>query len=344
MPAQAILPCYILAGPETGKRNSFIQELLTAVTKTDGAAPEIHHLYAADSSVENLIGLLQNGSLFASRRFIEYRGAEAVTAKADIDALAAYLKSPADDAILLLVTDTYGLAKPLESAVGTAGKKIFWEMRDSEKPGWIRQKLAEYKLSIENEAIEIMLELVENETSALASACVMFGACFPADTRISADMAEAVLSRSREEDAFSLFDRLITSDLETCISVLDTVLSERKGDAAQIVSALVWSFRKLEKLHRLIESRMTHEEAFRQEKIMSKTAQRQYRAGIERYSREDCERIVRATSQTESALRTGLSTAFARPLLHLLVHAILIRKGKGDILSAWKEQEYYQVY
>lgn len=344
MPAQTILPCYILAGPETGKRNSFIQDLLTTLTKADGAAPEIHRLYAADVSVENLIGLLQNGSLFASRRFVEYRGAEVITTKAELEALAAYIKSPADDAVLILVTDTYGLAKPLESAAGAAAKKIFWEMRDSEKPAWIRQKLAEYQLSIDQEAIEIILELIENESSALSSACLMFGACFPADTRISADMAEAVLSKSREEDAFSLFDRLTSADLETCVSVLDTVLAERKGDAAQIVSALVWSFRKLEKLHALIESRMTHDEAFRQEKIISKTAQRQFRAGLERYSHEDCERIVRAASQTESALRSGLSTAFSRSLLHLLVHAILVRRGTGDILSAWKEQEYYQVY
>lgn len=341
MPPAAISPCYILAGPETGRRDTFVKELIATCTAKDKAAPEFSRFYAGEIAPEQLVGLLQNGSLFASRRIIEYRNVETVTGKSAISALESYIKNPADDAILLLETETYSLPKALETAAGAANKKMFWELRDSEKPAWIRERLARDRLTAEDGAIDAILELVENETSALDSACCMLAACFPDGTRLGADDAEAVLSKSRQEDAFSLFDRMAGSDLTSALSVLETILADRQSDAAQIIAALVWSFRKLERLQLAIASGLSSDEAFRLEKVVSKTGQRKFRTAMQRYSAEDCARIVRAASETEGALRGGLSTLFSRPLLHLLVQSAMVRKGRGLILSGWKEQEYY---
>lgn len=336
------LPCYILAGPETGKRTSFVKDIVDSLAKTDGAVPEYHKLYCGDTPTEEIVGLLQNGSLFSSRRVFECRNAEAITVKSDISALVAYLASPAEDAVLLLVTETYSLAKPIETAAGASAKKIFWELRDFEKPAWIKERLSHYRLSIDDEAVEAILELVENETSALDAACTMLAACFPAGSRIRMDDAEAVLSKSRQEDAFSLFDRLAGSDLSSALAVLDTVLADRQSDATQIVAALVWSFRKLERLQIAVSRGLSADEAFRQEKIASKTGQKKFKTAMQRFSAEDCQRIIRAVSETEGALRSGLAGSFERPLLHLLLHSIMTRKGRGLILSGWKEEEYYQ--
>ena len=311
------------------------------MTAKDGAPPEFSRFYAGEIQPEQLVGLLQNGSLFASRRIIEYRNAEAITGKSALSVLESYIKNPADDAILLLETETYSLPKSLETVVGTTHKKMFWELRDSEKPAWIRERLARERLTAEDGAIDAILELVENETSALDSACCMLAACFPEGTRLSADDAEAALSKSRQEDAFSLFDRMGGSDLSSALSVLETILADRQSDAAQIIAALLWSFRKLERLQLAVASGLGSDEAFRQEKVTSKTGQKKFRMAMQRYSAEDCARIVRAASETEGALRGGLATLFSRPLLHLLIRSAMVQKGRGLILSGWKEQEYY---
>ena len=344
MPPFAPTPAYLLAGPEIGKREAFVKELIGSITKKDGAPPEYSRLYAQDVAPEQLVGLLQNASLFSARRVLEYRGAEAVTTKAAISALEGYLKNPADDAVLLLVTEGYGLAKPLEAAVGAANKKIFWELRDSEKPAWIREKLAADRLSADQEAIDAILELVENETSALESACLTLAACYPAGTRLGADEVEATLSKSRQEDAFSLFDRMAGADLDIALGVLDTLLADRQSEPAQIMAGLIWSFRKAERLQRLAAEGLPPEEIFRAEKVTSKTGQKKFRAAMSRYSAEDCERIVRAASETEAMLRGGYPPTFARPLLHLFVRSAMMRKGRGLILSGWKEQEYYSAH
>ena len=332
---------YILAGPETGRREAFIRDLLDSLAKKDGASPEYSRIYAGEVQAEQLVGLLQNASLFSSRRVVEYRNAETVSGKAAVSALESYIKNPADDAILILVTETYSVAKAIEAAVGAANKKMFWELRDSEKPAWIKEKLARERLSADDGAIEAVLELVENETSALESACIVLAACFPAGTRLGADDVEAALSKSRQEDAFSLFDRMGGGDLTSALSVLDTLLADRQSEPSQIVAALLWSFRKVERLQRGIASGASLDDLFRQEKVSSKTGQKKFKTAMQRYSAEDCGRIVRAASETDGALRGGFPASFARPLLHLFIRSAMVQKGRGLILSGWKEQEYY---
>lgn len=341
MPPQAPASTYILAGPETGKRETFVRELIASIASRDGAPPEYSRFYAGELTSEQLVGNLQNASLFSSRRVVEYRGAEAVTGKAALSALEAYIRNPADDAVLILVTEGYSLPKAIEAAAGPANKKTFWELRDSEKPAWIRERLARDRLSAENEAIEAFLELVENETSALESDCMVLAACFPAGTRLSAEDVEAALSKSRQEDAFSLFDRMAGGDLSSALDVLDTLLADRQSEPSQIIAALVWSFRKVERLRRGSDAGLDHEELFRRERISSKTGQRKFKTAMQRYSAEDCERIIAAASQTEAQLRGGFPASFARPFLHLFLRSAMLQKGQGLILSGWKDQEYY---
>ncbi len=341
MPIPAILSTYILAGPEIGRRELFVREIAEGLAAKEGQAAEYSRFYAQDMPPERLVGILRNASLFAPRRLIEYRNAEALSSKQDQEALIAYIKSPAEDAVLLLVTEAYGLAKGLEEAVGSRGKKVFWELRDSEKPTWLRDRLARDRLSADDEAIETVLELVENETAALESACTVLAACFPAEHRLNSENIESALSRSRREDAFSLFDRMVQGDIDSALSVLDALLSDRQSESSQIIAALIWSFRTLERLHRSLAQGLEMENAFRAEKITSKTGQRKFRAALGRYKGEDCTRILKAASETEGLLRAGYPASFTRSFLQLFIRSAMTMKGSGLILSGWKEEEYY---
>jgi len=341
MPSSAQPSTYILAGPEIGRREAFVKGLAQALESKDGQAPEYSRHYAQDLAADQLVGLLRNSSLFASRRLVEYRNAEALSSKQSQDALIAYIKNPADDAVLLLVTETYGLAKGIEAAAGPAVKKIFWEMRDSEKPAWIRERLARDALSADEDAIETILELVENETSALESACMVLAACFSPQTRLSVDDIEAALSRSKREDAFSLFDKMAQGDIDAALGVLDAILADRQTEVSQIMAALLWSFRSLERLNRHREGGLSLDDAFRLEKVSTKTGQKKFRAAMERYSLDDCGRILRAASESEALLRSGYPAGYTRAFLQLFVRSAMLLKGRGLILSGWKEEEYY---
>lgn len=325
-------PVHILAGPETGKRNAYIAGLKASCTAADGAPPEEHRLYSQDSGTGALLSLLMNGSLFSGRRLVEYRGAEAIKTKDEVAALAAYIKAPAEDAILVLVTEGYGIDKALEAAAGAAAKKTFYEMFDNEKPRWVRERLARDGITADEEAVETLLELIENESGALDSACTALAAAFPRGSTLVADDMEKSLARNRQEDAFSLFERMAEGDLERALGVLDALIADRKGDAVQIVAALIWSFRRLERVHASMASGAGFEEACLKQGIRSKPAQRKARIAADRFPAQACRTAVISASDTDGALRSGLGSGFARPLLHLLVASAM--DGKPAAISA----------
>jgi DNA polymerase III subunit delta len=327
--------CYILAGPEAGKRSAFIAEIKAAMASADGAPPEEHRLYASESDASALLGVLRNGSLFAPRRLVEYRGAELAKGKEDLAALAAYVAAPAPDAVLLLVTDSFYLEKALEDAVGKDRKRTFFEMFENEKPRWVAGKLRELGIGADPGAVEALLEMVENETGALEAACAQLAAAFPRDTVLSEEDVESSIARNRREDAFSLFDRMASDGLEEALDVLEAVLADRRGDAVQIVSALSWSFRRLARLHSLVEEGSDFESACYKLQIRSKAVQRQSAQAMRRFSRRDCDRILRFASDIDSRSRT-MGSAYERTLLQLLVLGIMERKGALDL--AWRSE------
>jgi DNA polymerase III subunit delta len=324
---------YLLAGPEVGKRAAFVAELRAAAAASDGAPPEEHRAYAMETALGELLGILRNGSLFSSRRLVEYRGAELIKGKEDIGALKEYLASPAPDAILLLETDQFFVEKALEDAVGKDRKRSFFEMFENEKPRWIEKKLREFGIGIDPEGIEALLELVENESAALEAACSRLATVFPQGTILGESEVEAVIARNRQEDAFSLFDRMVTGGLEEALETLEAVLADRRGDAVQIVSAVIWSFRRLRRLHTLLEAGEGLEQACMKLQMRSKALQRQSSAAIRRYSPADCERILLLASSLDAKARS-MGSSYERTLLQLLVYGIMTKKGELELSAA----------
>jgi DNA polymerase-3 subunit delta len=328
---------YLLAGPELGKRAAFVEELKRGLTAADGAPPEEHRAYAAECGVGELLGILMNGSLFSSRRFVEYRGAELVKGKPDLSTLAAYIAAPAPGTVLVLVTDQFFIEKALEDAVGKERKKTFFEMFDNEKPRWIVRRLRELGLGIDESGVDALLEMVENESGALEAACSRLALVFPREAVLGEADIEAAIARNRQEDAFSLFARLAAGELDEALEVLDAVLSDRRGDAIQIISAIIWSFRRLRKLHLLLEEGEPFETACARLQMRSKALQRQSAAAIKRFSRPDCERAIRSASDMDGRARS-LGASFERLLLQLLVYGIMVRKSRLDLSAeslAW---------
>jgi DNA polymerase-3 subunit delta len=326
-------PVFLLAGPEAGRRAAFMAELRAEIRKQDGADAEEHRLYAPETGVGPLLSLVRNGSLFSSRRLVEYRNAELVKGKEDTGALASYIASASTDVILLLVTDSFGVEKALEEAVGKDRKRMFYELFDNEKPRWLRGKLREYGLGAEDEAIEAILELVENDTAALESACARLAVVFPEGRTLDEADIEAAVSRNRQEDAFSLFDRMARDEPDRALEVLEAVLQDRQGGAVQILAAMVWSFRRLMRVGDLLGGGDSLETACLKSGIRAKSLQALHREALSRYSREDCERILRLAADTDARVRGG-GSVLERPLLQLFVYGAMVKKGHLALTAA----------
>lgn len=326
-------PVYLLAGPEAGKRAAFIDEIKAAILASDGGPAEEHRLYASDVGINDLLSLLRNGSLFSSRRLVEYRGAELIKTKDELKSMAEYLAAPAQDAVLILVTEAFYAEKALEEAVGKARKRTFYELFDNEKPRWVESRMRERGLSIDAEAIETLLELIENDTADLEAACARLALVFPEGSRLMPEDIEAALARNRQEDAFSLFARMVEDEVGWALETLDAVLADRSGGAVQIISALTWSFRRLLKLHALLDGGEGFDTACLKLGIRAKSLQALHRQAVRRYPRPDCERIIGLAASFDAHARS-LGSVLERPLLQLLVFGAMVKAGRLELAGA----------
>ena len=246
---------YLFTGPEAGEKSDAINVLREDAVKKNGSIDEYKY-YATDTRITDIVSQLRNASLFSPALFIVLRNAESIKLKSDTDLLSDWVKASSDSPnVLVLVSDENSVDKKLESKIPAANKKIFWEMFENKKPQWLQNFLRKNGYSADAEAIELILDMVENNTESLRSECSRFFYCFEKGHRISVSDVEKILAHNRTENAFTLFEAMADSSrspaqrLETSLDILQKIRASRDSNSVAIISGLLYSFRQLRTWH-----------------------------------------------------------------------------------------------
>lgn len=322
--AKSPAPVYLLLGPEESERREFIQELVKSLEKRDGEV-ETHRFYAFDSSLTEAFPLLRSGSLFGGHTLVLMHNAEEIKKKEDIDAFAAYCKSPSQTGTLILTSDRPGLDKRLEKSVSGGQKKIFWEMFENQKQGWLTNYARKQGVSLDPEAAELILELVENNKLALAAEVDRLCLFFP--ERIGPEDVETYIYHAKEENVFTLFGSLAAGEFEGSLEILEKLLLSSENHPVQLVAGLLWQFQNLLAIKSGEAAHRSLGELFQQLNIRSKRNQRIYASGAKQYNLHACESIVLALNETDEQLRSTPG-ALHPGLLRDLVYTIAVKKGR----------------
>ena len=315
---------WLLLGPERGEKDAFVDNVLAGARKASGSEPEVHRLYPFDTRMVDLVALLRNGSLFAAHRVVILSNLESVKGQGEAALLADYCAAPAPDATLLLLSESTSdrdLPTRIVKAIPKDRKKIFWEMFEGRKTEWVRVFFRKRRLEIEQEAVDLILEMVENNTQALEVECGRLADYFASEGRLGVEQVQTYLYHSREENVFTLFDRLAERDFEGCQEVLDKILLARESEPIALLSGLLWQVRRLHALHLLLEDNYSPEEALAKLSIRNKKSQRAYLEARRLYSRADVERMIVLIADADRRIRTGRSETHRLALEMLLYRA-----------------------
>jgi DNA polymerase-3 subunit delta len=324
---------HLLLGPEEGEKSAHIDKIRDALTAKIGEPPEVSRFYGGDSRAAEVVLCLRNKTLFARHRMVIYSGIDQVKRLEEVQAVVEYLTSPSRDATLVLVAGGFAseVDRKIVSAVPKERQKIFWEMFDNQKQGWIVSFFRQRKITIDPSAVDYILEAVENNTRDMRSECDRLALFFGAGAAIGLADVEQYIYHSKEENVFTLFDRLCERELANAVEVLDKILLSREAEATQITSGLLMQFRRLASLKRLQAQNYEVSEAFTRLRIMSKRNQRTYLEGARKFSTADLANIRLLLAAFDERMRSLRSDLHAL-LLHLLVYYIVQRAGQG----AWQ--------
>jgi DNA polymerase-3 subunit delta len=299
-----------------------IAALRSLITKTTGDEPDEHRHYYPDNSTQDAVSLLRNRSLFTPHTLVLLHGAEQIRKKDEIDTLADYLKSPSADATLVLISDQIKLDKRLDEAVPPASRKMFWELFENQKRSWLLSFFRKRGVEIDPDAVDLLLELVENNTRELRTEaeklCVFVGT----DGTVNVDSVETFIYHSRGENVFTLFNCIVRNDFEAALETLRTLLASGEAAPVQLVAGLAYQIRKLLGFRQLTENGSAPGDAFAKLGIRGKRIQADYARGAERFSTEDLKKHLHTLSEFDAAFRR-FGTGMHEVLLDLLLYQML---------------------
>ncbi len=243
-----------LLGPEEGLKREELEKRKKALLSSYPDL-EIHNYYPQDTDEEDLIRVLYDSSLFSTHRLIIIRHYEEVAKESKINNdLAEFLKDPTDDVTIYVLStsaSTYSISQKILSLIDQkTDVQIFYELFDNQKRSWIIDYFKKNGLIITQDAVDVLLEMVDNNTDDMRHSTENLTIFLNAKGYKTVTESEitAFLQHTKSEDANTLFEYVASKDLDAALSCLHAILLENKMASTSIISTLTMRFRQLEAL------------------------------------------------------------------------------------------------
>jgi DNA polymerase-3 subunit delta len=311
--------CYVFTGPEIGEKADETARIRTALREKHGTALEETTFYALEMAAGEIAGIMLNGSLFAEARLFVIKNAEAVKKKEDVRMLSAALENLDGNTTAILLSDETSIDRTLEKIAG-GNKKIFWEMFESRKREWLQNFFRREGFTVTGEAVDTILEMVENNTDALRRQCQnLFLFCDKARPVMGADV-ERLLSHTRSESAFTLFSAIAGGNLERSLEILHALL-DAKESAVSIFAGLLWCWHKLRDYEVLIASGVSNDFELKKIGLSSPKVRQDYINAARIYGMPEVNRCIALTAETDVQIRSH-GVALERLMLEWYLYRI----------------------
>ena len=328
-------PVYLFTGPEFGERNDAIENLKNSVSKKFGSVDN-YLFYASETPVNEFMSVLQNESLFSEATFITVKNAETIKKKDEIEIILNWIKNvKSENAVLVLVSDEISVDSKIEKAVPSSNQKKFWEMYEDKKLPWLQNYFSKNGYTLTEDAGNLILSLIENNTQSLKAECSKFFICFPKGTKITEETVDKILTHTKEENAFSLFDAMKkkkkTSQerFQNSLEILQKIRLSKENSSVMIIAGLSSCFRKLSLWHKLRLEGKNDDFNLKINGFSSAKIKKQYLSAAKNWTSGETSAILSILAETDMNIRSG-GTLLENTLLEKALYEIIIKKGSSS--------------
>jgi len=326
-------PLYLFTGPEFGKRNDAVSTVKNSLTKKFGQIDE-HLFYLLETPFSQIMTILQSGTLFSSGVCIVCKNAELLKKKEDVQMLTEWIETAEESSVLILISDEITVDAKIEKLIPKNNRQKFWEMFDKDKLPWVVNFFRKNGYLITQDAAQLILDLIENNTEALRTECSRFFLCFPKDHEITEDDVNSILTHSREENVFSLFNQMAQASIpvekrfENCLEILQKIILSKDNSSVKLIQGLASCFRKLVLWNNLHQENTYIDENELKSKGFPKPMQPQYKGAAKIWTTGQATAILALLASTDMEIRTG-GSLMENVLLQKLLYEIIVKKGSS---------------
>jgi DNA polymerase-3 subunit delta len=225
--AGRVQPLYLLVGCEGYLRDAAARTIAdvalsgTLLREFNEASFSLlsDHAVSAIASAEQL-------PMMSERRVVRIRDF-AKLRETDEDTIIGYLERPVDSTVLIFVADDLDKRKKLtKTLLGSCTVVEFAEVRDAEAKAWAKGRLKEMGTTADDRILSDIVQLVGCSLQTLNSELEKLAAAAIDTKRITSEMVNDLIDRSRELSNFDLGDQLVAGDHARALQTLHRLLDD----------------------------------------------------------------------------------------------------------------------
>jgi DNA polymerase-3 subunit delta len=302
-------PVYLITGSDRPK-----VEVAIARLRSHFEDEAVEHVSALDVPGDEAAGLCNAGSLFGDARLILVTEVDGVKAErgrrggwkaADVDAVAAYIASPAPATVLALVAEELKSSSALWKACAKAGQVLAFDVAKKELHGWVAEQFRQRGVRAEPDASAALVQLVGDDLQALKTEVDKI-ATWAGDEPVGEREVTTLVASNIDVPGYELTEAWATRDVERALGLSETTFHNeprsRRDVAARLVGQLAAHLGRLRSLKRLAAEGVSSKEAAARLKLNPYYASKLYRQA-EGFSDEELDDALLRLAELDGALK-----------------------------------------
>jgi DNA polymerase III subunit delta len=312
---EGLRPLYLLLGPEIYLRRVAAQTITeTALSRTLLREFNESAFSLLSDSVQAAIAAAEQLPMMSDTRVVRIRDFARLR-EADEDILIRYLNNPSPTTVMIFIADDLDKRKKSSKVLlDTCTVVEFSPLKDAEAKAWAKSRLKELKVSTDDQVLSDLIRLVGTDVQTLANELEKLASAAAGANRITLDLIDELIGRSRELSNFELADHLMAGNRKKALETLHRLL-EDGAEPVMLVGLIAGNYHRLA-LGKHLLARGGREEVFRNISLPP-FKRDSYISTLQRSTAGKIARGIQLTAAADLAIKTSQATP--RLQLELLV-------------------------
>ena len=305
-----LAPVYLLFGPEGYLRDEAARAITDEALR-DTLLREFNEstFNLSQTDVHTAIAAAEQMPMMASRRVVRLRDFTRLL-DSDEEALLRYLARPSESTVMIFVTaDVDKRRKLSKTLMQDCAAFEFTYLKVPELRAWARNFLKTLKTEIDDQILQQVIELVGNDVRILSNELNKLATAALPNGRITAEMVDGLVGRSRELSNFDLADHLIARNRRRALETLKHLLADG-AEPVMLIGLIASNYHRLALARELL-TRGSRQDVFKQVP-MPFYKQDQFLSLIQRTDAAAIANGLKRIAAADLAIKTSLGGGGAR--------------------------------
>jgi DNA polymerase-3 subunit delta len=312
---EKVHPLYLLLGPETYLRSVASKSIAdTVLSQTQLREFNETSFSLLGDSIRSAIAAAEQLPMMSDRRVVKIRDF-AKLREADEETLVRYLNNPAPSTVAIFTADDLDKRKKSTKALMDNCLVVdFSALKDAEAKAWVKVRLKELKTAADDPVLSEIIRLVGTDVQTLNTEVEKLSAAAIGSSKITSEVVDDLIGRSRELSNFELGDHLMSGNRKRAMETLHRLLDDG-AEPVMLVGLIAGNYHRLA-LGKYLLTKGGREEVFRNIS-MPPFKRDSYISTLQRNDAKKITRGIQLTAAADLAIKTSQATP--RLQLELLV-------------------------